>query len=106
MPIRQQAIIWANAVPVNRCIYAALGGDESVINTYRQVSNISRTLEDNKIVDHSDVDGASPVGAAPTTIFILDLTPAFIGLGKDNCTTRRETFKFGDLVALLLEILR
>ena len=35
--------------------------------TYRQVSNISRTLEDNKIVDHSDVVGASPVGAAPTT---------------------------------------
>ena len=34
---------------------------------YRQVSNISRTLEGNKIVDHSDVVGASPVGAAPTT---------------------------------------
>ena len=34
---------------------------------YRQVSNISRTLVDNKIVDHSDVVGASPVGAAPTT---------------------------------------
>ena len=27
----------------------------------------SRTSEDNKIVDHSDVVGASPVGAAPTT---------------------------------------
>ena len=34
---------------------------------YRQVSNISRTLIGYKIVDHSDVDGASPVGAAPTT---------------------------------------
>ena len=34
---------------------------------YRQVSNISRTLLGNKIVDHSDVVGASPVGAAPTT---------------------------------------
>ena len=34
---------------------------------YRQVSNISRTLVDNKIVDHSDVVRASPVGAAPTT---------------------------------------
>ena len=33
---------------------------------YRKTSNISRTL-DNKIVDHSDVVGASPVGAAPTT---------------------------------------
>ena len=34
---------------------------------YRQVFNIRRTLVDNEIVDHSDVVGASPVGAAPTT---------------------------------------
>ena len=34
---------------------------------YRNVSNIRRTLVGNKIVDHSDVVGASPVGAAPTT---------------------------------------
>ena len=36
-------------------------------NMYRQVSNIRRTLVGNIIVDHSDVVGASPVGAAPTT---------------------------------------
>ena len=34
---------------------------------YRQVSNIKCTLVGNKIVDHSDVIEASPVGAAPTT---------------------------------------
>ena len=34
---------------------------------YRQVSNISGTLVGNTTVDHSDVVGASPVGAAPTT---------------------------------------
>ena len=34
---------------------------------YRQVFNISHTLVGNEIVDHSDVVGASPVGAAPTT---------------------------------------
>ena len=34
---------------------------------YRLVSNIVRTLVGNKIVDHSDVVGASPVGAAPIT---------------------------------------
>ena len=34
---------------------------------YRQVSNIRHTLVGNKIVDHSDVAGASPVGAAPAT---------------------------------------
>ena len=34
---------------------------------YRKTSNIRRTLVGNKIVDHSDVVGVSPVGAAPTT---------------------------------------
>ena len=34
---------------------------------YCQTSNISRTLVGNKMVDHSAVVGASPVGAAPTT---------------------------------------
>ena len=34
---------------------------------YRKTSHISRTLVGNKIVDNSDVAGASPVGAAPIT---------------------------------------
>ena len=34
---------------------------------YRQTSNINRTLGGNKIVDHSYVVWALPVGAAPTT---------------------------------------
>ena len=34
---------------------------------YHKTSSISRTLVGNKIVDNSDVVGASPVGAAPTT---------------------------------------
>ena len=34
---------------------------------YRKTSNIRRALAGNNIVDHSDVVGASPVGAAPTT---------------------------------------
>ena len=34
---------------------------------YHKTSNISRTLIGNKIVDNSDVVGASPIGAAPTT---------------------------------------
>ena len=37
-------------------------------DVYHQVSNIRRTLVGSKIVDHSDVVGASsPVGAAPAT---------------------------------------
>ena len=39
----------------------------SNLKVYRKVSKIRRTLVGNKIVDHSDVVGASPVGAAPTT---------------------------------------
>ena len=35
--------------------------------TYCQTSNISGFLICNKTVDHSDVVGAPPVGAAPTT---------------------------------------
>ena len=56
------------------------------MDVYRQTSNIRRTLSGNKLVDHSDVVGASPVG-----------------LGKDNCK-RQESFKLCDLVRLILEI--
>ena len=35
--------------------------------SYYQTSNTRCTFVGNKIVDHSDVAGASPVGAAPTT---------------------------------------
>ena len=35
--------------------------------TYRQASNVNHPLVGSKIVDHSNVAGASPVGAAPTT---------------------------------------
>ena len=38
---------------------------------YRKTYNIRRTLVANKIVKHSDVVGASPVGAAPTTSSFL-----------------------------------
>ena len=62
---------------------------------YRQVSNISRTLVGYKIVDHSDVVRASPVGAAGFNILRID-----------NCKPRREIYKFRDLVCLILEILR
>ena len=38
----------------------------SILN-YRNTSNIRLTLVGYKIVDYSDVAGAVPVGAAPTT---------------------------------------
>ena len=39
-------------------------------------------------------------------ICILDSTPCFNGLGKDNCKTRRESFHFWILSRLILETLR
>ena len=48
------------------CIFFVVRVSEQAVD-YREVSNIRRTLVGNKIVDHSDVVGASPVGAAPTT---------------------------------------
>ena len=38
---------------------------------YRHTPNIRRTWVGNEIVDYSDVVGASPVGAAPTTSSFL-----------------------------------
>ena len=66
---------------------------------YRQIYNISHMLICNKIVDHSGVIGT----ARSNYIFVL--TPDFNRLHRDNCKTRQETFKFCDLVQLILEIL-
>ena len=46
---------------------AQLINSQFYLLNYRKTSSISRTLVGNKIVDNSDVVGASPVGAAPTT---------------------------------------
>ena len=69
---------WPNSGPVDKEVAYAISFEISsrakqimaiiVENKkYRQTSNISCTLVGNKIVDHSDVVGASPIGAAPTT---------------------------------------
>ena len=66
-----------------------------------QTSDISRTLVGNKIVDHSDVFGTSPDGAAPTTSSFLTENLASMDWAK---TTRRETFKFWDSMRLKLKV--
>ena len=53
--------------PTNVYVYVFGVGTHFDNNIYCQVSNIRHTLVGNKIVDHPDVVGASPVGAAPTT---------------------------------------
>ena len=54
---RKENIVWHQECYIERVL----------IMMYRQTSKIRRTLDGNKIVDHSDVVGASPVDATPTT---------------------------------------
>ena len=70
--------------------------------TCPQTCNIRCTLVSNTIVDHSNVVGASPVGAAPTK---SSLSTCFTGLGKGNYKAREETFKLWDLVHLIFEVI-
>ena len=54
------------------------------------------------IIIHSYVVGASTVGPAPTTsLFLTECLASMDWLGKDNCYTRWEIFKSGDLVCLV-----
>ena len=72
---------------------------------YRKTSNIRRALVGNTIVNHSDVVGASPVGAAPTNLHLHSRLNVK-GFGNDSRKTPRESFKCWDLVRLILETWR
>ena len=67
---------------------------------YRNASNIRCTWSGINIVDHSDVVGASPVGAVPTT---SSFSTGFKGFDKNSRKTVRGSFKCWDLVRLKLE---
>ena len=54
---------------INICRHGAMA--RGIDPIYCQTSNISGTSANNKVVDHSDVVGASPFGAAPTTSSFL-----------------------------------
>ena len=73
---------------------------QSKIDKLRQTSNISRTLEGNKIVDLSDVVGASPVGAAPTTSSFSTWYLASMDLAKK--TARRYENHLSFLICCVL----
>ena len=70
---------------------------------YHQFSNISRNLVGNKPVDHWDVVGALPVGAAKLH---LHYRISSNGIGKDKCNTRRKTFIFVNFVRHILEVFK
>ena len=58
------------------------------VQYHRQTSNISRTSVGNKIVDHSDVVGAEPVGAVPTTSSFSTWYLALMDWAKTKTETR------------------
>ena len=53
--------------PISRTFFRCNCNLEILFYSFRKTSNIRHTLVGNKTVDHSDVVGASPVGADPTT---------------------------------------
>ena len=62
---------------------------------YHQTFNIRRPLEGTKIVDHSDVFGASPVGAAPTPYTFSTLHLASMDWVKTTATRDENHLSFG-----------
>ena len=62
---------------------------------YRQTSNIRRTLDEVEIVDHSDLVGASPIGAAPTTSSVSTEHLASIDLAKTTARLDKNHLSFG-----------
>ena len=67
----------------------------ATVEKYRKISNIRHTLTCNKLVDHSDVVGASPVGAAPTTSSFSTQHLALIDLAKTTATGDENHLSFG-----------
>ena len=78
----------------------------SAILNYRQTSNIRNTIEGNDLFDHSDVVGALPVSAAPTTSSCSTWHLASMDWAKTTARREENNFIFCDLVCLILEILR
>ena len=76
------------------------------IRKYRRVSNIRRNFSRQLNCWSLRCSWSIACRRCSNYIFILNLTPGFNGLGKDNYKMRRETIKFWDLVRLILETLR
>ena len=77
----------------------------------RQTSNISSTLVGNKIVDHSDVVGATPDGAVPITSSSSTRHLASMGWPKTTARRDEKNLVLGDsgpyirgLMVLIVEI--
>ena len=61
---------------------------------YLQTSNIIHTLVGNEAVDHTNIVGALPVGAAPTTYSFSSLHLASMDWAKTTARRDEKHFKF------------
>ena len=66
-----------------------------LFGSYRKTSYISRTLFGKNIVDNSDVVGASPVGAAPTTFSFSTQHLASMDWAKTTAREDKKHLSFG-----------
>ena len=76
-------------------MYVSKSRCNEIYKDYRKIYNISRILVGNEIVNHTNVVGASPVGAAPTTC--LFSTQHMASMDWANITTgwNEKHFSFG-----------
>ena len=86
-------------VTVGQVVYFIISRNHN----YRQVSNIRRTWVGNEIIDHW-YSWSIACRRCSNYIFILHWPLGFNILCEDNGKPSRETFKFWDLVRLVLEI--
>ena len=103
---RSHKIFWSYRLQYNFYLLNSLQYLHAHNLNYRQVYNTRRTLVGNQTVDHSDVVGASPVGAAPTisSFSIEHLASSY--WTKTTASRYEKRLSFGDFVRLVLEILR
>ena len=84
-----------------RCLYVFLkwvligSGNGLVQLWYHQTSKINHTLVGNTIVDHSDVVGAPPVGAAPTASSFSTWHLASMDWTKTTASRNERHLRFG-----------
>ena len=85
-------------IHVARAQWGAIVAKIAFAEIYSQITNTIHTLVEYTIFDHSDIVGFSPT--------IINFILGFNILRNGNCNTRRDTFKFWDLVRLKIDIWR
>ena len=86
------------------CPGSQVSGNSLAKHNYCQISNISHTSIGNEFIDHSDVVGASPVGAAPTTSSFWTQHLASMDWSKTTARRDQKHLSFGIWCALYYRV--